>query len=592
MYMRKSGLNTKLEESWAGPFTIVKKNSPLSYRVDTGDRTIPSVHIQLLKEYVPRESGKLVRRVTTVLEPNSESDSMDQQYSEVKISGVAEGEDRERDVREWEKEYSDILTKEPGLTNLTEFKMDTGNHPPICQRPYNTPQTLITSVNKELDWLLEKGYIRESTSSWASPMVTVRKPDGTARICIDFNAINAVTTPLPFYMPRVEEVLEQVGRSKVLSKLDLTKGYYQVPMFPGDIEKTAFVCHQGKYEFLRMPFGVRNAPAVFQELMTRLFGKYREFCSPYIDDLVIYSNSWSEHRKHVRTVLQCLREAGLTANPAKCHWGGTRMEFLGHMVGEGTMTILDHRVQCLANYSRPVTKKGIRSFLGAISFYRRYVDLLAKETAVLSPSTSKLAPSRVLWTKEMELAFTNICELISNTCKLTIPLPEDVMSLVTDASSLGIGGVLRWEAAAIYSRQTRGAEQRYSATELEALALVESVKHFAYYLYGKCFKVYTDHQPLCQLLTSNQLNGRLCRMAMKLQHWLISVEYLPGRENGFADALSREERPRRIATVTESSFSLDSGDVGNSPTKDTPARETISGSTQAELGTISFMHSC
>ena len=198
-----------------------------------------------------------------MLEPNSESDSMDQQYSEVKISGVAEGEDRERDVREWEKEYSDILTKEPGLTNLTEFKMDTGNHPPICQRPYNTPQTLITSVNKELDWLLEKGYIRESTSSWASPMVTVRKPDGTARICIDFNAINAVTTPLPFYMPRVEEVLEQVGRSKVLSKLDLTKGYYQVPMFPGDIEKTAFVCHQGKYEFLRMPFGVRNAPAVF-----------------------------------------------------------------------------------------------------------------------------------------------------------------------------------------------------------------------------------------------------------------------------------------------------------------------------------------
>ena len=189
----------------------------------------------------------------------------------------------------------------------------------------------------------------------------------------------------------------------------------------------------------------------------------------------------------------------------------------------------------------------------------------------------------------MELAFTNICELISNTCKLTIPLPKDVMSLVTDASGLGIGGVLqvqregRWEVAAFYSRQTRGAEQRYSATELEALALVESVKHFAYYLYGKCFKVYTDHQPLCQLLTSDRLNGRLRRMAMKLQHWLISVEYLPGRENGFADALSREERPSRIETVAESSSSMASGDVGNSPTENTPARDTISGSTQAEL---------
>ena len=136
------------------------------------------------------------------------------------------------------------------------------------------------------------------------------------------------------------------------------------------------------------------------------------------------SNNWSEHRKHVWTVLQCLREAGLTANPAKCHWGGTRMEFLGHLVEEGTMTIPDHRVQSLANNSRPVTKKGLRSFLGAISFYRRYVDLLAKETTVLSPSMAKLAPSRVLWIEEMELAFTNICELISNTYKLTIPFPK------------------------------------------------------------------------------------------------------------------------------------------------------------------------
>ena len=158
------------------------------------------------------------------------------------------------------------------------------------------------SVKKELKWLLDKGYIRESTSSWASPMVMVRKPDGSARICIDFKAINAVTTPLPFYMPRVEEVLEQVGKSKVLSKLNLMKGYYQVPMSPGDIEKMAFVCHQGKYEFVRMPFGVRNAPAVFQELMQRLFRKCREFCLPYMDDLVIYSSSWEEHKTHMRTV--------------------------------------------------------------------------------------------------------------------------------------------------------------------------------------------------------------------------------------------------------------------------------------------------
>ena len=136
-------------------------------------------------------------------------------------------------------------------------------------------------------------------------MVTVKKPDSSARICIEFNAINAVTTHLPFYIPRVEEVLEQVD----ISKLDLTKGCHQVPISPGDIEKTAFVCHLGKYEILRMPFGVHNEPVVFQELMQTLFTKCREFCSPYMDDLVIYSESWDDHRNHVRTVLQCLRDA-------------------------------------------------------------------------------------------------------------------------------------------------------------------------------------------------------------------------------------------------------------------------------------------
>ena len=268
-----------------------------------------------------------------------------------------------------------------------------------------------------------------------------------------------------------------------------------------------------------MPFGVRNAPAVFQELMHKLFRGCKSFCSPYMDDLIIYSSSWDHHVGHVRQVLSCLREAGLTANPAKCHWGGTRMEFLGHLVGEGTMSIPQHRVEALAVYTKPCTKKGLRSFLGAVEFYRRYVEQLAEQTAVLTPLTSKLAPSRFVWTEERELTFSK-CMHISQACTLCIPLPEDVVSLVTDASGLGIGAVLQvwrdeqWEAMAFYSQQTKAVEQRYSATELEALALVESIKHFSYYLYGKTFTVYTDHKPLSQLLSSDRLNPRLRRISM------------------------------------------------------------------------------
>ena len=463
--MRKSGMNLKLSENWLGPYEIVKKNSPLSYRVDTGSRVVNSVHIQLLKEYIKRDDALVIKRVTTVLEPDTESDSMDQEYAEVVIKGKADNSSREHDIKQWLKEFESTMTKEPGLTTLVEFGIDTGDSMPIVQRPYNTPLSLRDSVDRELDWLISQGYIRESSSQWALPMVTVKKPDDSARICMDFKRINSVTTPLPFYMPRVEEVLEDVGRSKVISKLDLSKGYYQVPMIVADIPKTCFVCHHGKFEFVRMPFGVRNAPAVFQALMTKILADCKSFASPYMDDVIICSNSWEDHKVHIREVLSRLKKAGLTANPAKCCWGGTTMEFLGHTVGNGTITIPDKRVQALLRYTKPTTKKGLRSFLGAVSFYRRYVELLATDTAVLSPATSKLAPAKVSWTEDMESAFHNIRKSVSAACLLTIPLPEDTMSIVTDASGSGIGGVLQvlrgseWEAAAFYSRQTRGAEQ-------------------------------------------------------------------------------------------------------------------------------------
>ena len=159
VYMHKSGLNTKLSESWAGPFTIVNKNSALSYRVNTRGRTIASVHIQLLKDYISRKTDSSVNRVTMVLEPDTESNSMDQQYTELVLSGVAEAETSDSDVREWEEVYRDTLTKAPGLTRLTKFSIDTGDHTPIAQRPYNTPIALKCSIDREIDWLLEKGYI-------------------------------------------------------------------------------------------------------------------------------------------------------------------------------------------------------------------------------------------------------------------------------------------------------------------------------------------------------------------------------------------------------------------------------------------------
>ena len=206
-----------------------------------------------------------------MLEPDTDKDTILDRYSEVQVSGEELKGKQAADVRGWEMDFQDILTKEPGLTHLVKFSIDTGDHPPIHQRAYSTPSSLWDSIDKEIDWLLSKNFIHPSDSSWASPMVTVRKPDGLARLCVDFKAINQVTQQDPFYMPRVEEVLESVGKSRYISKIDLTKGYYQILMVEEDICKTAFTCHCGRFEFLRMPFGVKNAPAVFQELMQSVF---------------------------------------------------------------------------------------------------------------------------------------------------------------------------------------------------------------------------------------------------------------------------------------------------------------------------------
>ena len=220
----------------------------------------------------------------------------------------------------------------------------------------------------------------------------------------------------------------------------------------------------------------------------------------------------------------------------------------------------------------------------------RYVQLLTTDTVLLSPATSKLAPTKVSWTEDMESAFHRICESVSNDCVLTIPLPEDA-TIVTVASGSGIGGVLQvmrkgeWEAAAFYSRQTRGPEQRYSATELESLVLVETVRHFGYYLYGKQFTAYTDHKHLCSLLVSDRLNSRLRRLGMKLQHWLVEIQYVPGEDNGLVDALSREERPRTDETAAERQSGI--GECGgmtstHTPDEEGPSGKPASGSTRDE----------
>ena len=543
---RTPGMNSKLTDAWEGPYIVDKKLGPVTYSLTiTGIKKKKVVHVNTLKEY----SERSVRKITTVLEDDNEEDEITTTNDKLTLVMGDTNAERQADIQLLKEEFSETLKEEPGTTELTSFKINTGDARPISQRPYMTANSLKKGVEDEINWMLERGFIQESSAEWSSPIVTVKKPNGKIRICVDYRKLNAITTPVPFYMPRIEEVLEATGQATVISKMDLSKGYYQVKVCPEDRDKTT--------------------SAIFQTLMERVVQGLGDFCKVYMDDLIIFSNTWTEHLTHLRKVLGALQQAGLTANPDKCEWGGRQLQFLGHIIGSGEMSIPKARIQALRTYVKPVTKRGLRSFLGAISFYRKFAKDLAMHTAKLTPSTSKSAPPKVEWTDSMDDAFSAIRELMCTNTKLVVPLPSDTFSIVSDASGLGIGGVLQvrrdgeWTAAAYYSRQTRGAETRYSATELEALALVETVSHFSYYLYGHNFYAYTDHHALLSLKNSERLNGRLKRLALKLQPWRVDIQYLPGKDNQLADALSRQEwRYRESETSSGAGETADSSGAG------------------------------
>ena len=540
---RTPGMNAKLTDAWEGPYEIDKQLGPVTYSLLTSrDKHKKVVHVNTLKQY-----NKRIRKVTTILEDDKLDDHIMSTNDKLKIVAQDTDVGRKADIELLQREFNETLREEPGITDKVVFKINTGDAKPIQQHPYMTANSLNQGVENEIQWLLSRGFIEESTTEWSSPIVTVKKTNGNIRICVDFRTVNAVTTPVLFYMPRIEEVIEATGQAGVISKMDLSKGYYQVMVCPEDRDKTTFVCHKGKFRFTRLPFGVCNTPAVFQTLMDGVVRGMEAFCRVYMDDLVIFSRNWTEHMTHIRQVLSALKDAGLTANLNKCEWGGKELHFLGHVIGSGEMGIPKSRKESLQKYVRPVTKRRLRSFLGAVSFYRKFARNLARHTAVLTPAISKSAPPKVTWTDSMDEAFISVRELMCNSSKLIVPLPTDRFSIITDASGLGIGGVLQveregdWLAAAYYSRQTKGAEIRYSATELEALALVDTIMHFSYYLYGHSFSAFTDHHALLSLKSSERLNGRLKRFALKLQPWNVEILYLPGKENQLADALSRQE---------------------------------------------------
>ena len=560
---RIPGTIKKLKESWKGPYTVKQKLNDVDYLIEIRKGKTKVLHINMLKQYKEREEQ--VRKLTVVAEDVEE----DPDLVGVRLGDRCLGFD-DSVIDNLKAAYPKVFSDKPGRTDLCQLMINTVSEQPLAAHPHRVPDKWKQGVREEIQKLEGQGIIVRSTGPWASPIVPVPKPDGSVRICVDYRRLNSITIKDPYYMVTLEEILDRVGNSGVMSKIDLSKGYYQIAVHPQSIEKTTFVCFAGKFSFTRMPFGLANAPAIFQRVMESVLGGCYDFSAPYIDDVLVFSACVEEHVLHLEEVIRTLGKAGLTVKISKSEFGRKSVEYLGHRIGGGFLAVPRHRITAMENYILPKTKKQLRSFLGAASYYRQFVYQFAWYSSSLSPSTSATAPAAVDWDEDKLGAFNHLKMSLCNMCLLTIPSSEDVFSLHTDASSRGIGATLnvtregKEATVAFFSRQLHGAQTRYSATELEALAILRSVFFFAHFLHGRHFTIMTDHMALTSLMTSTRLNRRLQSWALKLMDFDFSICYKPGNQVGDADSLSRQDWPVELAETGEDTSRLfqSGGDVG------------------------------
>ena len=344
----------KLRAQWQGPYTIKRKIGDTNYEVDMDDKgkRYRTFHVNMLKKWHDSST-----RVLFAAEEELETTRWDNNPEKMgPLISVQLSLSQQQALESVVEEFADVFNNEPGSTTLTEHRIETGSARPIRQRPYRLPHAYRDTVMKDLSEMEEAGIIKQSTSEWASPIVLVPKKDGTLRMCVDYRKLNSVSEADAYPMPRIDELIDRLGGAKYISTLDLTRGYWQVPVAKSSQPKTAFTTPFGLFEFVVMPFGLHGAPATFQRMMDRLLNGIGDYAAAYLDDLVIYSDDWEKHLLHLRAVLQRLREAGLTA---KCQLGANQYVYLGHTVGNGEIRPDMTKIEAVENFPQPKTKKEV-----------------------------------------------------------------------------------------------------------------------------------------------------------------------------------------------------------------------------------------
>ena len=438
-----------------------------------------------------------------------------------------------------------------GVEHTIQIREDSS---PVVCKPRRLSKELADEVRGHVNELLEQGVIKESNSQWASPIVCARKKDGSLRMAIDYRMVNEKSNTATLHpIPLIDDLLDRLGEAKYFAVLDAKAGYHQLPLGEEDSSKTAFVVPWGHYEFAgRTPFGLKGAGYSFQRMMSVILGSSNfvdALC--YLDDILVWGETWEIFMKRLRRILEKIKQAGLSLAAKKCQFGVREVSYLGCTIKEGMVQINEQRVQQLRQIERPKNVRELRRALGAFGYVQRWLPGLAEIAKPLYSAVTDKPYARLHWNEEMEEAFTTIKKMIADAVALSLPDMEQPFTLVTDCSQMAAGAMLAQKSVqmpdtlkpvAFYHYALSKAEQAYPTTEKELLAMVKAIIKFRVYL-GKTFELVTDHKALRWLKSLNAENeiGRRGRWLDLIQQFDMKVVHKKGKspEMRIADYLSR-----------------------------------------------------
>ena len=579
------------DKAWQGPYTIIEKCSNVDYIVNINGKN-KLFHIDLLRKFdeppkplqtvieevidvskiatmtnqnkIPENSSEIISLmkeseqndidIVTIINENEQTEifgSIENKrdtITEVKLNHI-DSEEIRRKLKEILIKHRKTISNKPGHTEIIKHTIELNDKTPFHSKAYVVPQALKSEVDKEIANLLKLGLIETSNSEYSSPMVLVKKKNGGLRLCCDYRKLNKITRLDKEGLPNSEDIINTLGTGKIFSTIDLTRGFWQIPMDEESKKYTAFNTHSGFYQWNVMPFGLVNSTATFTRMMRKILKPHHNI-QHYVDDVCVFSQTWQEHLNALEHLFNTLSQHNLTVSPDKLHIGHTEIEFLGHKFTRNGITTTDSFQQKLLHIKRPTTKKHVRGLLGLFNYYSKFIEKYTDLVKPLRELTKKSQPMKIKWNDNCEHSLTKLIQTFQTEPLLGTVQVTDKLVLQTDASKEALGACLFKEElnnlgnvilkpTNYLSRALSQSEKKYSVIELECLAIVWSVIKLQRYLLGREFIIMTDHKPLLNFNISHINNNRINKYAMILADYQFQLKSIKGSDNHIADILSR-----------------------------------------------------